>query len=92
MKKPQVILILLSLMLNIATNSYAGNKVTAIDDYGDTLQINLQSSFSIPYNEKPTKAGVHDFYKALNKTNYKPLVAKLLQYKEQHQLLSLIHI
>lgn len=86
MKKPQVILILFAMMLSIATNSYAGSKVTAIDYYGDTLQVNLQSSFSIPYNEKPTKAGVHAFYETLSTTNYQPIVARLLQYKEQHQL------
>lgn len=87
MKKPYIILFLLAVALISPRISHATDgKGINIDYYGDTFAVTFSGEVSIPFDGKPTKVSVQEFYNKLDATNYQPLIKTLLSYKEKHNL------
>lgn len=62
------------------------DRVIAVDFYGDTMKMPLDSSFSVPVSPHLSDSSVLSFYTGLNSSKWLPVINTLLSYKEQHGL------
>ncbi|MDO9376522.1 MAG: hypothetical protein Q7T76_19005 [Ferruginibacter sp.] len=67
-----------------AQNNTAGTN-TRFDFYGDSISLMIDVPATLPAGTVSPES-VRSYFDAINGSNYKPLVSKLLQYKEQYKL------
>jgi hypothetical protein len=61
-------------------------RAVSFNFFGDTISIQADESFIVPYTDAPSDESVQAFYDKINAANYCPVVNVLLAYKEKHQL------
>lgn len=76
----------LVLQLSGATAFAFDRGKVAFDFFGDRIEIPVSQSFIQPFNEQPSQETIEVFYKKLNSAEYKPVIAKLLDFKHEHGL------
>ncbi|MBC7948504.1 MAG: hypothetical protein H7Y42_11525 [Chitinophagaceae bacterium] len=67
-------------------NSQATGLELRFDFYGDTIEIPVDQSVIIPYEEALSSTSIQRFNDRMEKSNYSPLIAALLNFKKQYKL------
>jgi len=88
LKLISLIISIVLLFLFTAADSYSQSKtgIISVDFYGDTIEIPLDSSFSVPVSPLLSESSVESFYTSVNSSNYNPVINTLFSYKQQHRL------
>ena len=66
------------------SNALADN--FSIEFYSGTFNFELNETSKISFTDELTPESISNFYQQLNQSDYQPLLASLLAYKEKHQL------
>ncbi len=54
--------------------------------YGDSLNLPLNQSVVVPFDEEPSQQAVQTFYDELNSGDWQPLITALLAFRQKHVL------
>ena len=76
---------LLILFLSVSSGTLMAQNFS-FEFYDGTFNFELDKSSNIPVSSELSKRSVSDFYQAMESANYQPLLDKLLDYKEKHEL------
>lgn len=75
-----IILLLLVSSQRLAAQNFS------FEFYDGTFNFNLDETSNIPFSSELSKQSVELFYQQLNQSEYQPLLSKLREYKEKHEL------
>ena len=77
---------LLALSQNRGALAAQGGAEYTLALYGDSLNLPLNQSVVVPFDNKPTQQSVQAFYDQLNVGDWQPLVAALQAFRQKHVL------
>ncbi len=77
--------LLLMLLLTVSSGSLMAQNFS-FEFYDGTFNFELDKSVNISVPEELSKNTVSGFYQSMESGNYKPIVDKLLEYKDKHEL------
>lgn len=77
--------LLMILFLSVSSGSIMAQNYS-FEFYDGTFNFELNKSSNIAIPQELSQKSVSDFYQEMDSGNYRPLLAKLLDYKEKHKL------
>lgn len=74
------------ILLLLVSYQHVGAQNFSFEFYDGTFNFELDKSSNIPFDNELSQQSVESFYQEISQSKYKPLISRLLEYKDKHEL------
>ena len=74
------------ILLLLVSSQHVAAQNFSFEFYDGTFNFELDKSSNIPFDNELSQKSVESFYQEISQSKYKPLISRLLEYKDKHEL------